>query len=62
MDHACPSPLALFPNPLQNITQFSAPEVQAQGAALLEAALLSYSKLDDALLNAMQVMRKHVGR
>ena len=39
----------------QNVAQFSGPEVKSRGTELLEAALLSYSKLDDLLLSASQV-------
>ena len=56
----------LFPAVLsaavQNVANFSTPEVQAHGMELVESAISAYSLLDNALLDAMQVHRGGEGK
>ena len=47
---------------VQNVANFSTPEVQAHGMELVESAISAYSLLDNALLDAMQVHRGGEGR
>ena len=56
--HLCFTPEPLYPCTLvslQNVVDFSSPEVQAQGKDLLDGVIRSYALLDEALLHAMQV-------